>query len=230
MLEHEVQKRFISYVTGESEISGGEENRLHLYRDLVNYRFREVLQNTFPRFAQKIGKELFQKVVEQFILTKPSTPYIWQMPDEFRHFVVAGNMSENFPFVEDLLWYEWIEVELFMKNYRLAKTVPFDWKGSWGLFESANLREMAYCVFQAEYEISGHYPVILYYNFLDNEVHFQEITPFLVRFFQYCQQLSVIDALQAVANEFKLDVDDVQSILTPTLEDFAAKKVIVQSI
>ncbi|MES0490170.1 MAG: DNA-binding domain-containing protein [Leptospirales bacterium] len=228
LLEHEIQKRFISHITGETEISGGNENRLHLYRDLVQYRFREVLQNSFPVFAQKIGNELFQRLIAEFILTKPSTPYIWQMPDEFRNFVIGKNMRDDFPYVEDLLWYEWIEVELFMKNYRKTELVPFTWEKQWIIHESANLRKMVYGIHLGEFETLGNFPIVLYYDFLDNEVHFHEVTPFLVHFFSLCSRFSAKEALQKVSSEFKLDYKDVKPVLTPTLEDFAIKQIIRQ--
>jgi len=226
VLEYDIQKQFISYITGEEEISGGSENRLHLYRDLVNYRFREVLQNTFPIFARKIGKENFQSLIDEFILTKPSTPYIWLMPDQFRSFAIGRNINANFPFAEDLLWYEWIEVELFMKNYRQSEVVPFDWIKNWTIHESASLREMVYGIHLGEFETEGNFPIILFYNFLDHKVHFREVTPFLVRFLSLCSRFSANEALKKVCSEFKLGFDDVKPFLTPTLEEFSAHKII----
>lgn len=51
-----------------------------------------------------------------FSFHKCQNPQVWRMPEEFSQFCKTENYANkyNLPFLDDLLYFEWLEVELYM--------------------------------------------------------------------------------------------------------------------
>ncbi|HKI88274.1 MAG TPA: putative DNA-binding domain-containing protein [Draconibacterium sp.] len=101
----------------EIEIKGIKTERLPHYRRLVFNVIKNALQSTYPISYKFIEKKTWEEIVYRFFSEhKCSDPQVWRMPGEFYHFCKDQNYAEkyNLPFLNDLLFFEWLEVELYM--------------------------------------------------------------------------------------------------------------------
>ena len=125
-LEQDIQHQFTDIITKQIKVKQPSEAH-QVYSDLVFYRFDEVFENAFPRFRKLVSEKAWEKLIYAFIHQGATSTLIWQMSDEFRHFVVANN-NLNIPYLEDLLYFEWIEIEIFMQAFPDLKEEPFSFE------------------------------------------------------------------------------------------------------
>ena len=218
------QKRFFELVTSQVPLYHEIGNPIHTYKELIHYRFKEVLLSTFPRFLELLKEEEVNMLIAEFIKAKPNSPYIWQMPNEFRSFLKEKRLEKSYPFMDDLLWFEWIEVALFMKDYSVQRSENFSWENSYVLSDSALIKELNFPVhYDRAYAEGGIYPLLMFYNFDTHDVHFQEITPFLQQFMNELEEhLNAKEALEIICSKYEVDVGEVQDVLLETLESFCS--------
>ncbi len=98
-------------------IQGALSERLPHYRRLVFNVVKEALDTTYPISFKYIETEIWDEMVYNFFsIHKCSDPQVWRMPVEFYGFCKKENydVKYNLPFLNDLLYFEWLEVELFM--------------------------------------------------------------------------------------------------------------------
>jgi hypothetical protein len=101
----------------EVEILGAQTNRLPNYRRLVFNVIKDALETTYPISFKYIDEEIWDEMMYQFFSThKCIDPQVWRMPEEFYQFCLAENYAEkhDLPFLNDLLHFEWLEVEIYM--------------------------------------------------------------------------------------------------------------------
>ena len=99
------------------EIEGTLPERLPHYRRLVFNVVKDALENTYPISFKFIDRKIWDEMVHQFFSSHAcSDPQLWKMPEEFYHFCREENYSEKYalPYLNDLLFFEWLEVELYM--------------------------------------------------------------------------------------------------------------------
>lgn len=97
-------------------IPGTKPDRLFHYRRLIRNVFEDTLSRAFPITVEVLTAEEWDELVQAFMLKAiPQTPFIWKMPFEFYEFVVNEDFATKFnrPYLDDLLFFEWIEIELF---------------------------------------------------------------------------------------------------------------------
>ncbi len=221
------QKRFFELVTSQAPLYHAIGNPINTYKELIHYRFKEVLLSTFPRFLELLSEELVDSLIVDFIAGKPETPYIWQMPNEFRQFLSTKSLSKTYPFMDDLLWFEWVEIELFMNDYLLKQAETFSWQQSYTLNDSAVIKTLNFRVHDDEgYETAGIYPLLMFYDFETHDVHFQEITPFLQEFIALIEHQTANDALINICTHYEVDINDVKELLSETLEGFTTSHIL----
>jgi len=226
MLEKKIQKQFLEQINGQKEITAPSKNPIQIYKDMVHYRFIEVIENIFPIFCEDISRKRLNKLVFKFIQSNPRTPYVWQMPFEFREFILKNGLLKDMPYTSDLLLFEWIEVELFMSDYKKQKSCKLSWDSSFELNDSARLYEFDYSVYKKRYKKRGKYHLIVYYDFDDHEVHFQEITDFMYMFLKKLKKENPEVALKRVSKKFDVPFMDVKELLKEPLEFFCSKKIL----
>lgn len=93
-----------------------QEHTFH-YRRLVYNVIKDTLKNAFPLTRKLIGKERWKKSVAHFFENhKCQTPQVWMLPKEFCDYYTENSFpfKKEFPFIKELLQYEWLEIEVFM--------------------------------------------------------------------------------------------------------------------
>lgn len=99
------------------EIEGVNPERLPQYRRLVFNVVKNALQTTYPISTKYIKEDFWQEMMYNFFSThKCQDPQVWRMPHEFYAFCKEQNYSKKYelPYLNDLLHFEWLEVELYM--------------------------------------------------------------------------------------------------------------------
>lgn len=114
-----IQTEMASYCrNGEMpEIPGAVKERLPHYRRLVYNVVSDTLETAFPILNSRISEDVWKDMVHDFFSHhKCSTPLLWQLPYEFYAYAKAKSYAVKYhlPWLIDLLYFEWLEVELFM--------------------------------------------------------------------------------------------------------------------
>lgn len=228
-MHKEVQERFFKLITNQTPLFAEAGNPINTYKELIHYRFKEVILNAFPIFTEYLSPKEVESLIWEFIQSKPQTPFIWQMPGEFKTFVLQQNLEARFPFLENLLWFEYEEIELFMTHYTDTTPVAFDWNQPYVLSSSARVRLLNYPVYSDTIEEAGEYALILYYDFDELEVHFQEITPFMGTYLALLETYTPLEALSYIASEYDVDANEVKELLQAPLEQFCQLQILKEA-
>jgi len=221
------QKRFFELVTSQTPLYAELGNPINTYKELIHYRFKEVILSAYPRFLELLDENTINELIVDFIKSKPQTPFIWKMPDEFRHFLANQELAKEFPFMDDLLWFEWIEIELFMGHYKIQEDAIFSWDKAYALSDSALIKELNFPVhYNEDYEWGGIHPLLMFYNFQTHDVHFQEITPFLQQLLVNFNNENVEQTLKELCKAYDIDPTEVKELLQETLQNFVQSRII----
>ena len=112
-----IQDQFGEYCrTGkETEIPGVTPGRIHHYRRLVNNVVSDILESAFPISVAALGEEHWDMLVQDFFSSGlPKTPQVWKLPFEFYQYHARRETGSRIqrPYLEDLLYFEWMEIEV----------------------------------------------------------------------------------------------------------------------
>ncbi len=108
----------------EQDIPGITPGRLHHYRRLVYNVVRNTMDTAFPISLAALGEEQWDELVQDFFSKeRPQTPQIWKLPFEFYKYHSNQDTGTRIhkPYLDDLLYFEWIEIEIHTMPDR---TVP----------------------------------------------------------------------------------------------------------
>ena len=119
---------------------------LLVYQDLVHHRFYELLSNSFPLFYEMIEESEFESVINKFMSYGANDLFIWKTPKEFIKFVKRAKLFKDKPYIYDVLLFEWVEIELMMKDYSKVKQLGFSWNNKY--VKAKNL-----IVFKSKYKL-----------------------------------------------------------------------------
>lgn len=111
-------------------LKGVREDNLPQYRRLIRNIFHDTLSTAYPITGQLLSDEEWDGLVDDFMRDfSPSSPQVWQMPRELWEYVSDSghHLAVKYPFLTDLLWFEWLEIELYMMK---DVTVSFRHEGS----------------------------------------------------------------------------------------------------
>ena len=130
----ELQQKLAAYCRNGTQLLTNEVNQKHVthYRRLVYAIVDDILQSAYPIFYAYTVKGIWDEVVHDFFSSHACrTPYVWKMPGEFYEYACTHQLKEKYkiPFLEDLLLFEWIELELHtMKDETFPETKA---EGNW---------------------------------------------------------------------------------------------------
>ncbi len=184
------QQNFSSYCKSGilNPVEGLTPGRINHYRRLVYNNIDDAMRSAFPLTENLISNAEWDYLVDLFISgNNHNTPFIWRLPFEFYSFIESENiyLKEKYPFLTELLYFEWKEVELFLIE---DKSPP--------LFTKDGLIESDILIISPEYEImqfnypvhiktadtisdidKGNYFVLMFRAF--DKVNFMDISPLL---------------------------------------------------
>ncbi len=99
----------------DQDIPGVTPGRLHHYRRLIYNVVRDTMDTAFPITLAALGEEQWDLLVQEFFSKEqPQTPQIWKLPFEFYQYHANQDTGTRIqkPYLDDLLYFEWIEIEI----------------------------------------------------------------------------------------------------------------------
>ncbi len=218
-LDTEVQRRFVENITGDTPNLS---RALKVYGMLVGYRFEEVIDNAFARLKPFYSEAAWQTLVQHFIARGGRAPYIWQVPDEFRRMV---KKEEKRPWVNELFWYEWIEIALHKARAKRSKKRALSFDKTARLSPTVRIKHLHYPVHRRDddsalEEAKGDFYLMLYRNPEDDEIMVTELTPFMYRVLKRLSNHPTLgDSVDEAARHFGEKPKEVREVIFPALAE-----------
>jgi uncharacterized protein len=174
----------------------------------------DMLQSAFPITHEFLGEEKWKELVNDFFSYHPcQSPHVWYMPKEFYqyHATSPNTIIKSIPFLIELLWFEWLEVELFMME---DKVVPFSRQGN--LLTDALVLNPEHHFQHFRYPVHikkpaeiipkdiGHYYLVLHRDPGSGSISFTEVAPPILRMLELLanELLTANEIFEKVAFEF----------------------------
>jgi len=227
--EQSVQRRFTDIISGRGIESASRHHKV--YNRLLFYRFEEVIENAFARLRPLVEPHEWNSLIAGFIQHGGRSPYIWQLPNEFRKYA-ADKIA--LPFARDLLWFEWIEIELMMQKPREQQAKTLRWNRPATLSPTARIKKLAYPVHDKGSDASlptaqkAAYPLLVYLEPETHRVMFLEITPFMYKVLKSLKKKTTPkEAVRLVAKAYGEKSGEVSEIIRPVLERFYALGILI---
>ncbi len=102
--------------TGEDvKLPGITEGRVHHYRRLVYNVVKNTMDQAYPISVASMDEEEWDKLVNDFFSKhQTSSTQIWKLPYEFYQYHFSNSTAEKIgkPWLNDLLYFEWTEIEI----------------------------------------------------------------------------------------------------------------------
>jgi len=116
---YQQQSNFAHYCrTGEFlPIKGVDEKRIHYYPRLVFNVIDDTLRSAFPLTVDLFSEEEWETTTRRFFAKHRCSSYsVWKMPFEFYQYILSSEseLLNKFPFLDELLLFEWTEIEIHM--------------------------------------------------------------------------------------------------------------------
>ncbi len=139
----------------ERELPGITPGRIHHYRRLISNVVNDTLHTAFPITVAALGESQWEELVQDFFTEGiPQTPQVWKLPFEFYEYHAGRETGKrmDLPFLDDLLYFEWMEIEIHTMPDR-----PYPQFVSEGdLFQDRLAFNPEYEIVQLEYPIHTH--------------------------------------------------------------------------
>lgn len=113
------QSKFAAFCrTGEMEpIAGTIPGRMERYRLMILGTVDDTLRAAYPLCFELLGEEVWESLVHRFFEVHSCKSWqVWKLPSEFPPFLRKNEPSffAQYPHLDNLLEFEWVEIELFM--------------------------------------------------------------------------------------------------------------------
>ncbi len=182
-------------------IAGVDQQRMKHYRRLIRNVFDDTLRRAYPITVEVLPAKEWDDLVDAFILNdKPQTPFIWKMPFEFYEYVIKEDFAKKLdrPYLDDLLFFEWIEIDLFTMPDR---PVP-NFRPSGDFLKDRIIINPDHQILQLDYPVHkmpaeqsvkhrGQYFVLAFRTRHSGTVKFVDLTPLLAFIWQELNQHAV---------------------------------------
>ena len=172
-LEKSIEKRLFDNLLNQEE--NFDNTAIYVYQKLVFMRYLEVIKNSFPLFEKQIDEVSLEESIKSFMKNAPSTPFVWQIPNDYRKFVKKNKLFNDKKYLYELLYYDWIEIEIYMKEYKFKKQNKFSYKENYTLSKSARISKFKYDIVNTDYKTKRENFLVIYYDFEIHDVIFREI-------------------------------------------------------
>ena len=200
------------------------------YRRLVYNAIKDTLKTAYPITRKLIGKKRWKKAVAHFFENhKCETPQIWRLPLEFCDYYTANQLpfKKDFPCIQELLRYEWLEIEVFM-----MEDLPVE------KFKSITTSQNEVVVPNPEIKIlplqypihtkkikqiteadKGQYFVTIHRDYYTKQVKFHDLSyPFVELLVILNEEETTINDLKTIFSKYETD----SATITSAVDDFIA--------
>jgi len=213
----EIQSKLADYCrTGKLALTTEvNQKHVHHYRRLVYNIIDDILQSGFPLFYEYAKEETWDEMVNDFFSKHHcQTPQVWKLAGEFYEYACKENWQEKYkiPFLNDLLLFEWIEMEI-----HTMKDEPYpSYKADGDIVNEVAVLNPEYRILNTAYpvhttapvtineETKGHYFILIFRQPGTGSVQFLDISVLYVLAIEKIEEgqalEQVIESLHAVFN------------------------------
>lgn len=229
MNERKIQKDFIDQIKGKKKV---QKKSIGVYKYLVHHSFFDVLVNAYPEFykiiqAKKLEKE-FDKSIFKFMQTKAFSPYIWEMPNEYRKFLKKSNFFKKLKFLNDLLHFEYTELFLFMQKELLSKKHTFEMSKKYKVSKNTTIHKYNYDVINQNFDKKEQIFVLGYFDKELNEVVYRPLNHLLYSFLKFVDKNESLNVnLRLFFKNNKISYKDYAKDFKYVLNELYNKKVLI---
>ena len=227
-LEQSKMEQFIGILTSDEPIINPLRDRNQVYRDMVYHRFFETITNIYPILTAQMGNQL-TPLIREFQREGARSALIVEMAYEFGEFLKHHPIYNEMPYLNDLLWLEWSEMELLLEQFS-DEEIAFDWEKKYTLSSSARFRRLDTPLYRGDFESLGEYPLLLHYDFEEKRVYFEEITPFAYELLKILPTYTPTEALEELARRYEVDQNDLKEPLEQLLNQWCEKKILQNEV
>lgn len=233
-LEQDIQKRFVNIVTTYDGIEMQDEAH-RVYNELIYNSFEEAIEKAYPRFRKLLDDEVFKKLIYSFIRDGATDPIFWKVASEFKDFLLKGN-DLDIDYLEELLHYELLEIEMYMSNYLQHKKSLFGFENIYSLSDEINIFMYNYPIHNPAFDANpndfakGEYHLLFYYNEAQESIISHEITPFVVEFLHALDgETTLTKLIENFAKTYELEASEIKEALHELLDNFLNNNIIIKS-
>ena len=222
-------KKQKDFFTDVIELKKSDRKRIKVYQELVFHRFYEVIINANPILCSILDEKRLTKTIEKFMKSGAKTDLVWQIPNEFRKYIKQNKkIFKDIEYIDDLMWFEWIEIELFMKDYSGFKKSKFDIKSTYKISKSTKLKKLSYKVYEKDFENKGRYSLLAYYDLSSGDVIYREISIFMYDFLKLLSKQSVKDAINYISDKYEIEPKELKEVLIEPLKELCSLGILIK--
>ena len=229
MDERKIQKSFIDQIKGKKKVK---KKSIGVYKYLVHHSFFDVLIHAYPEFYkiiqdQKLEIE-FDKSIYKFMQTKAISPYIWQMPNEYRKFLKKSKFFKNLKYLSDLLHFEYSELFIFMQKEVRQKSHTFKMTKNYKISKQITLYKYNYDVINKIFDKKEEICLLGYFDTTLNEVAYRPLNTLLYSFLKFIDKNQSLKVnLRLFLKKTKISYKDYAKEFEKALKELFHQKVLV---
>lgn len=222
-IERDVEDRFFDIISDQK--NNPTNSAYGVYQKLVYFRYEEIVKTTFIEFSKYISDEELEKSIYEFLKNPPSTPFVWQIANDYRKFVKKQKLFHNRKYLYELLYFDWIEVEIYMKEYKKIKKPDFSWVNTYILSASARVKKCKFDIINKNYESLRENFLIIYYDYKSDNVLFREINQFIYELIKRINKKQTLEkVLKSLCKENDIDLNEAKELLGEPLKELVLSK------
>ena len=219
-------------------VSGVEDRRLNIYRELFYNNVENFISGTFPVLKECTPSDKWHKIVRRFFIEHESTsPYFLEISEEFLNFLAADtqNTLELPAYAYALAHWEWME--LFADAYIETQNNTYS-----AINLENDILTSVECAWLQAYEYAVHKidahehieqvpTFLLIYRDAHQEVGFIELNPLSYLLFEALQnnkELTIKDMVQGIATTHAMSLEQLLGGAYETISQWADLKLIKQ--
>lgn len=227
IMEREVQDRFFDIITNQKNNTPS--NAFKVYQKLVYYRYSEIITSTFIQYCKNLSQEELDKTIFEFMKNPPKTEFVWKIANDYRKFVKKQKYFEDKKYMYELLYFDWIEVEIYMKEYKEKKVKDLSWNNKYKLSQSARIKKFKYDVINGNYEEKRENFLIIYFDFNQNEVLYREINQVIYALIKKLDKKTINSTLKELCKDNDISYKEAKDLLLEPLNELVLNKALIKN-
>jgi len=224
-----IQKSFIDQIKGKKKV---QKKSIGVYKYLVHHSFFEVLTGAYPEFYQIIKEKNlekeFDKSIYKFMQTDAMSPYIWQMPNEYRKFLKKSKYFKKLSYLNDLLHFEYSELFIFMQKNSLVTKKKFSSSKRYRVSKEIILHKYHYNIIDKTFDTKETLYLLGYFDTNLQEVVYRPVSELLFLFLKKLnKQKTLKKNIKLFLQKNNLSVKIYAKEFETLLEELYQKRVLV---
>lgn len=210
------------------------------YRRLIYNIIYDSLESAYPLTKEALTDDEWDSAIHNFFSNWPcQSPQIWYMPKELYEYIRSEEkeLEKKYPFLSSLLWFEWLEIEVYMmEDIKVEYTTKGDPdKDKLILNPEIKLEHFTYPVHiknanKITLNDRGDYFVSLHRMPESGSVRFTDLSPAFAKLLEILSEtpVSLIHLIRKLSEDLNIEANDkVIKMIRNFVTDSIEKKLII---